>query len=106
MALLYVMTTHRALNRLRNEQNRRRILELAPEATPTPAPTARPDIHDDLRRALALLSEHEAAAFVYHHLDGMTHAEVAELLGCSRRHVGDLLERSRKRFLAHEDAPC
>jgi RNA polymerase sigma-70 factor (ECF subfamily) len=36
-----------------------------------------------------------AAAVVYHHLDGMTHAEVAELLGCSRRQVGYLLERAQ-----------
>jgi RNA polymerase sigma-70 factor (ECF subfamily) len=42
-----------------------------------------------------MLPEDVAAAVVYHHLDGMTHAEVAELLGCSRRQVGYLLERAQ-----------
>jgi DNA-directed RNA polymerase specialized sigma24 family protein len=37
-----------------------------------------------------------AAAVVYHHLDGMTHTEVAETLGCSRRQVGYLLERAQQ----------
>jgi RNA polymerase sigma-70 factor (ECF subfamily) len=35
---------------------------------------------------------------VYHYLDGMSHAEVAEVLGCSRRHVGDLLVRVARRL--------
>ena len=49
----------------------------------------------EVRRLLALLPDDVAAAVVYHHLDGMTHAEVAELLGCSRRQVGYLLERAQ-----------
>ena len=43
-----------------------------------------------------------ASAVVYHHLDGMTHAEVAELLGCSRRQVGYLLERAQQSALRAE----
>ena len=42
-----------------------------------------------------MLPDEVAAAVVYHHLDGMTPAEVAELLGCSRRQVGYLLERAQ-----------
>jgi RNA polymerase sigma-70 factor (ECF subfamily) len=30
---------------------------------------------------------------VYYYLDELTHEEIAELLGCSRRHVGNLLVR-------------
>lgn len=105
MALLYTITTNRALNRIRNEQNRRRLLHLAPEAAPAPTPAAPPDTHDDLRTILRLLPEQEAAAFVYRHVDGMTHTEIADLLGCSRRHVATLLDRSRERLLSHEHAP-
>lgn len=106
MAMLYRVTTNRALNRIRNEQNRRRLLHLAPEAAPAPGPASRPDTHDDLRTILRLLPADEAAAFVYRHVDGMTHAEIAELLDCSRRHVGTLLDRSRERLLSHENARC
>ena len=28
---------------------------------------------------------------IYYHLDGLTHAEIAELVGCSRRQVGNHL---------------
>jgi DNA-binding transcriptional regulator LsrR (DeoR family) len=31
---------------------------------------------------------------IYHAIDGMTQSEIAEVLGCSRRHVGHLLERA------------
>src|SRR2546425_807124 len=50
----------------------------------------------ELRRVLSRLPADVAAATVYHHLDGMTHAEVAGLLGCSRRKVGYLLERAQR----------
>ena len=49
-----------------------------------------------MRLLLAVLPADVAAAVVYHHLDGMTHAEVAEMLGCSRRQVGYLLERVQR----------
>jgi RNA polymerase sigma-70 factor (ECF subfamily) len=37
--------------------------------------------------------EELAQAAVYYYADEMTHEEIAEVLRCSRRHVGDLLER-------------
>ena len=40
---------------------------------------------------LAQLPDDEARAAVYYHLDGMSHAEIAELMECSPRHVGNLL---------------
>jgi DNA-binding transcriptional regulator LsrR (DeoR family) len=33
---------------------------------------------------------------VHYYFDQMTQAEIAEVMGCSRRHVGDLLERFRR----------
>jgi RNA polymerase sigma-70 factor, ECF subfamily len=41
---------------------------------------------------------------VYYHLDRMSHAEIAELLGCSRRHVVNLLERVSRRLSEHQEA--
>ena len=50
------------------------------------------------------LPEDEARAAVYYHLDGMSHAEVAEVLGCSARHVGDLLSRMTERLRDQKEA--
>ena len=47
-----------------------------------------------VRSVLAQLPADEAQASVYYHLDGMSHAEIAGVMACSRRHVGDLLERA------------
>jgi RNA polymerase sigma-70 factor (ECF subfamily) len=49
----------------------------------------------EVHAMLAALPPDEAAALVYHHLDGMSYDEIAELLGCSRRKVGYLLERAQ-----------
>lgn len=54
---------------------------------------------------LGRVPEDEARAAIHHHLDGMSHAEVAELLRCSRRRVGDLLERLRARVSSAELEP-
>jgi RNA polymerase sigma factor (sigma-70 family) len=48
-----------------------------------------------VRDLLVKLPRDQASAAIYYHLDGMSHHEIAEVLGCSRRHVGDLLERIR-----------
>jgi RNA polymerase sigma-70 factor (ECF subfamily) len=39
------------------------------------------------------MPEELAKAAIYHFVDGLTHQEISEILGCSRRHVGDLLAR-------------
>jgi RNA polymerase sigma-70 factor, ECF subfamily len=90
---LYQATTHYCLNQLRRHRTGARLLQLVPEAGSSGGPRA--DAASEVRRLLALLPEDVAAAVVYHHLDGMTHAEIAELLGCSRRQVGYLLERAQ-----------
>ena len=52
-----------------------------------------PRTYSDLRRFAGLPAE-LAAAFVHHHLDGMTYDEIGEQLGCSRRKVGYLLQKA------------
>jgi RNA polymerase sigma-70 factor (ECF subfamily) len=100
---LYKATTHRALNRLRDAKNRQRLL--ARHHDPEPAHSASsPDAAALASQLLAALPEELAAVAVYAFVDGMSHAEIAEILGCSRRHVGDLVERITTRVSALEEA--
>jgi RNA polymerase sigma-70 factor (ECF subfamily) len=90
---LYQATTHFCLNYLRNRRTASRLLE-AGIAPVMPAVTGcRAEALAELRGLLSRMPADVAAAAVYHHMDGMTHAEIAGLLGCSRRQVGYLLER-------------
>jgi RNA polymerase sigma-70 factor (ECF subfamily) len=71
------------------------VLQLHVGPSSSSAGGPRGEAASEVRRLLGLLPDDVATAVVYHHLDGMTHAEVAELLGCSRRQVGYLLERAQ-----------
>ena len=88
---LYHATTHFCLNLLRHRRTSARLLEQ--RGIPDVA-SARADTLSEVRSLLSQLPDQEAAALVYCHLDGMTHDEVAAMLGCSRRQVGYLLERA------------
>ena len=90
---LYAATTHACLSRLRDRQNRRRLIDEQVRPLTTDVDPRSADAGAAVRRVLAQLTDDEARAATYHYLDGMSHAEVAEILGCSRRHVGDLLVR-------------
>lgn len=94
VAWIYRATTHWCLNQLRNRRTGARLLELRPPPADEGPP--RSEALAEVRSILSRLPADVAAAAVYHHVDGMTHTEVAELLGCSRRQVGYLLERARK----------
>lgn len=95
---LYAMTTHACLQRLRDAKNRLRLV--AEHVTPwsTETDPRSPEARAAVRGALALLPDDEAAAAIYYHLDGMSHAEIATVLACSPRHVGDLLARMAARL--------
>jgi RNA polymerase sigma factor (sigma-70 family) len=93
---LYRATTHFCLNQLRNRRTGARLLQERFSSSPAEAAVSSADALTELRDLLARMPADAAAAAVYHHLDGMTHAEVAELLGCSRRQVGYLLERAQQ----------
>ncbi|HEX6241228.1 MAG TPA: sigma-70 family RNA polymerase sigma factor, partial [Polyangiales bacterium] len=88
---LYTATTHACLNRLRNQRRRERLLER--EAAVGQEHASEPEQLVLLRAALARLPEELATVAVYYALDGLTQQEIAQILGCSRRHVGHLLER-------------
>ncbi|HYY51798.1 MAG TPA: sigma-70 family RNA polymerase sigma factor [Myxococcales bacterium] len=91
---LYRATTHFCLNQLRNRRTGTRLLQEG--IPPARVASCRGQALVELRSVLSRLPTDVAAASVYYHLDGMTHAEVAELLGCSRRKVGYLLERAQQ----------
>ncbi|MDD9937174.1 MAG: sigma-70 family RNA polymerase sigma factor [Myxococcales bacterium] len=89
---LYSAVTHACLNHLRNRRRRLRLLAerfLPPSAAPhgeAPVETAAV-LRATLRRMPPPLGE----VAVYCYLDGLSHAEVAELIGCSRRQVSNHL---------------
>ena len=93
---LYQATTHYCLNQLRNRRTGARLLQDRGPAALRPAAAPSAGALSELRSLLARMPAQAAAAAVYHHMDGMTLAEVAEMLGCSRRQVGYLLERAQR----------
>lgn len=105
---LYSMTTHACLTRLRNQRNRERLRQdrLEPEAGSGGEPGLDQEELLELRRTLMSLPEDVAKAAVYSLVDGLTHADIARLLDCSRRHVGDLLERLPATALRREATTC
>ena len=96
LAWMYGATTHLSLNRIRNRKNRDRLLR---EKSPSPGPDSVCAESATLaQRALDALPDELSAAFVYRYFDEMTHREIARILGCSRRQVGNLLDRAHERL--------
>lgn len=98
---LYAACTHACLNRLRNVRNRARLMEQVPPDDPA----AEMESLVTLRHALERLPAQLAEVAIYYHLDGLSHQEIADLLGCSRRHVGHLLERTQA-WARSQEEPC
>jgi len=95
---LYMATTHRCLKLIRDQASRSR-LERENADVLTPQSPQDPDIGPLLRRLLPQLDETLAQAAVHRFLDEMSHEEIAQLLGCSRRHVGNLLQRLEQQLV-------
>jgi len=95
---LYAATTHACLNRLRNGKTRARLvaIEGAARSATQPARAEAAAIASDL---LAGLTDEEATLAMYLFCDELTHDEIAELMGSSRRHVGNLAVRLRRRVM-------
>ncbi len=99
---LYQATTHHCLNQLRNRRTGARLLDAHVAPRQSELVSGNAEALADVRRLLARMDEETAQAVVYTHLDGMTHSETAELLGCSRRQVGYLLERAQQTLSPEE----
>ena len=90
---LYSVTTHACLARVRKQRNRARLLAHEVQPWLSVVAPGSPEAVTAVRAVLARLPDEQARAAIYYYLDGMTHAEIADVLSCSRRHVGDLLVR-------------
>lgn len=105
-AFLYSATTHLCLNRVRNRRNRERLererLDAVDDALEDRALT--PEQRSMLHRQLARLPDPLADVAIYSMVDGLTHEEIARVLSCSRRQVGQLLERLSDWGQAEEEA--
>lgn len=95
MTWIYRITTNLALNRLRDGRRRDELLreKQAPPGAVEPLVEAR------LTLAAILLDvpEELRAIAIYHHVDRMSHAEIAGILGVSRRTIGNRLEEFHRR---------
>ena len=102
---LYSATVHRCLNRLRDERTRTRLLAERASALPGPrhAPSAEHAV--ELRALLLRLPEERAQLAVYQLADEMSQDEIAELMGCSRRQVRNLLARLAEALAAEDVVP-
>ena len=102
---LYGATTNLCLNRLRNLKSRTELLG-ARYANATEAADPRAEALAAARLLLARMPEPLAVVAVHYYIEEMTHEEIAEVLGCSRRHVGDLLARVGEWLAAEEKKAC
>ena len=92
---LYRITTNYCLNILRNKKRRRELYdERVSGSMETFTQPSQPEDVIVVRRLLSEAPEPDwATAVSYVVLDGMSHNEAAELLGVSRRTVGNLIDR-------------
>lgn len=107
---LYSATTHACLNRLRNEKTRERLRKER-LADPGTAPEQQRGGLDAeqllmLQQAVESMPDELAQVAIYYLVDGLTHREIARLLSCSRRHVGNLLARLSEWGEKKEAQPC
>ena len=104
---LYSAVTHACLNHLRSRSTRSRLL--AEHAATVPRPSAAHAPADQTAQVRALLERVPpplGEVAVYYYVDELTHAEIARVLDCSRRHVGDLLQQLAAWVEQQERAEC
>jgi RNA polymerase sigma factor (sigma-70 family) len=99
---LYRVTTNMCLNRMRNDKTRQRLLDAHVAPVVHEARQESADTLAAARQFLDRMPEDLVQATIFYAVDGMTHQEIAEVMGCSRRHVGNLLERARVWACAQE----
>ena len=101
---LYSVTTQASLKRLRDQKNRARLLRESVAAGPARSPLAFNDAVR-VRQALERLPAQLAEVAVYYFIDELSHDDIGNIMGCSRRTVGNLLQRIADWNRAQED-PC
>lgn len=99
---LYRIATNHCLNRLRDSKRRRELLAVhGADLYPAHIGSSQ-EAKFFLGELWKRLPEELLQIAVYYHVDGMTHAEIANVIGVSRRTVGNRLLELEE--LAREDA--
>ncbi len=94
---LYQVATRHCLNRLRDARRRRELLlEFGRPDWSREIDRTDPDARIFLSQLWRDLDEELAMIGVYYFVDGMSHGQIAEVLGVSRRTVGNRLARLRE----------
>lgn len=91
---LYRITTHHCLNRRRNEQRRRDLLDEAGTiswSSPVSEPAQEAEIL--LRELWRTLDDDLVEIGIYYYVDGLTHEDIGTLMGCTGRTIGNRLKR-------------
>lgn len=105
---LYRVATNHCINRLRNSARRRALwLEAAPGLDFATSAGASQEAAACLRQLWRELPEELVMIGVYYHVDGLSHEEIAALIGVSRRTVGNRLielEAAAKRLASSPGA--
>lgn len=103
---LYRLTVNHCLNRLRNAGRRSALWKEARDASwMTPVAPADQDTVTFLQQFWHQLDDELVAIGIHYFIDGMTHAEIARVVGCSPRTVGNRLERLASTARSAADQP-
>lgn len=90
---LYQVATRHCINRLRDDARRRELLDQHGLSLDwgNPVTPAGQEHHAVLSALWRSANPDLMEIGIYYHLDGMTHDEIARVVGCSRRTVGNRL---------------
>lgn len=88
---LYSVTTRHCLNKIRDQGRRQELLDTRAIDIPAPSVPSDADTTLFLKELWSSLPADLALVGTYHFLDGLSHAEIAPLVGCSPRTVGNRL---------------
>ena len=101
---LYRLTTNYCLNRIRDQRRRRELLdENYPFLRAGQVQAPQQDISLFMSELWKNLDEDLAQIGVYYYVDGLTHDEIARIVGCAPRTVGfrlDKLKQQARAFVA------
>lgn len=103
---LYSAVTHACLNRLRNYSNRARLLNEQRAVLDLQVLFCSPELRAELAQVLERMPEQLAHVAIYYFVDELPHRDIARIIGCSSRHVGDLVQRVLQWASRQEPVVC